>query len=150
MISSNLYIAQGISCQEAHYRRLLCKPTKFGEGVQPDMVDWELNQRKLSKEQPDDDRRRAQTQAVRGELEGRPVRYGGHSLGGAEISCRSEGTSKSFRPFGPYLHLIELTAAWTEVPSAGRRYRMVDARSPCPIMSWAVRRSNPDRSSFVQ
>jgi hypothetical protein len=37
-------------------KRRVFKPTRFGEGIQPGTVEWELNQRRLRKERREDDR----------------------------------------------------------------------------------------------
>lgn len=46
-----------------------CKLMKFGEGIQPGIVEWELNQRKLRKGQREDEKQWARLQATRTERE---------------------------------------------------------------------------------
>jgi hypothetical protein len=42
------------------------------------------------------------------------------------------------------------TLSRTALVSDGRRYRMVDFKSLCPISAWTVLRSIPDLSNVVQ
>jgi hypothetical protein len=48
------------------------KPMKFGEGMQPGTVEWELNRRRLRKEQREDEKLWAKTQETRREQERDP------------------------------------------------------------------------------
>ena len=50
-------------------KRRVYKPMKFGEGVQPGTVEWELNQRRFRKEQREDEKAWAQIEAGRVEQE---------------------------------------------------------------------------------
>jgi len=48
------------------------KPMKFGEGMQPGTVEWELNRRRLRAERHEDNRQWAEIQAKRHEREREP------------------------------------------------------------------------------
>jgi hypothetical protein len=46
-------------------RRRVFKPMRFGEGMQPGTVEWELNKLRLRKEEREDDRQWAEMEAKR-------------------------------------------------------------------------------------
>jgi hypothetical protein len=51
--------------QKPKPKRRVYKPMRFGEGMQPGTVEWELNKRRLSKEQREDNRQWAEMEAMR-------------------------------------------------------------------------------------